>query len=58
MTLHDAIICILKSHGTAMSYSDIAEEIYSKGLYLQEKALWLQQNRFQLVRENIQSCLL
>lgn len=37
MTLHDAIICILKSHGTAMSYSDIAEEIYSKGLYLQEK---------------------
>ena len=25
MTLHDAIICILKSHGTAMSYSDIAE---------------------------------
>lgn len=37
MTLHDAIICILKSHGTAMSYSDIAEEIYSKRLYLQEK---------------------
>ena len=34
MTLHDAIICILKSHGTAMSYSDIAEEINSKRLYL------------------------
>ncbi|WP_025067400.1 DNA-deoxyinosine glycosylase [Prevotella denticola] len=36
MTLHEAIICVLKTHSTAMSCSDIAKEIYSKKLYLQK----------------------
>lgn len=36
MTLHEAIIRVLESHGTAMGFAEIAQEIFDKRLYLQQ----------------------
>lgn len=36
MTLHKAIVCVLEAHSTAMSFAEIAQEIFDKRLYLQK----------------------